>query len=358
VKARWVALLLLAALPLAVQAQVIRGLVLRADSITPMPQALIEWRDQRGAAQRLLTDERGRFTVSLEQPGSVALRILRPGYRPHVVAPIALRVGQAVDARIVLNEEAVVLSTVRVESQGACTGRADGVAWTLWEQARVAIQSANLAERDAALRIAAIAFDADAEPTGALVLRDSSIRLAPTGEPRAAAERDSIFRFGYVRRTSDTSYYVAPTPDVLTDERFAPRYCFAMVPPDSAPEGLHGVHFTPQRRPGPGIADVMGTLWVDRDRLHLQAVEFTHLNVPVHHRTPGLGGRLEYMDLPSGHWLLRAWQVRMPEFSPFGPVAGLWAQGRTVFRVEQGGVELYADSTSAALLGRGPSQRR
>ncbi len=381
------ALLLAGVLPLDLAAQRIVGVLLRADSATPAPQVLIEWRTSRGAVQRVLTDARGRFAIQLSRADSVTLRALRPGYRPQVWSPLYVDVGATLEPRLVLADQGVVLASVRVESSGPCAGRADRVAWTLWEQARVAIQSASIAERDPMLRIAAVEYEGEATSGGAMLVRDSSLRLSSRLVQRPAAMRDSIFRFGYVRRTSDTSYYESPTPEVLADDRFSERYCFAMVPPDSAAAGLHGVRFSPQRRPGPGIADVMGTLWIDREGLLLRTIEYEYLNVPVHHRAPGLGGYLEYVVLPTGHWLLREWVVRMPNLvynrrpavnlqRPDGsyplnrrgepirtavPVVGgygLWAQGRTVFGVYEDGETLFADSAAAALAARRPAPRR
>ena len=338
------------------QAQRIAGTVLRPDSATPVPQVLIEWRASRGAVQRLLTDARGRFTIALSRPDSVYLRILRPGYRPQVVAPLYVDVATLLSPRIVLSDQSVVLGSIRVEGASACRGRSDAAAWTLLEQARTAILAATIAARDPALHIAAVEYEGDATPAGAIVLRDSSVqRAAPVGPPNPA-QRDSIFRYGYVRRTSDTSYYLAPTPDVIIDDRFRERYCATLVSADSSPPGLLGVRFQPARRPGPGIADVSGTFWLDDDKYLLSRVEFTYHNVPVHHRVDGLGGYLEFAVLPTGHWLLREWLFRMPRLRP-SPVR-VWARGHIVFDVSVNGTAIYSDSSAAALMQRAIPRRR
>lgn len=355
---RVLALLVVIALPLPLAAQRVLGTVLRPDSTTPASQVLVEWRVGRAAPQRVLTDSRGRFAIVLTQPDSVTMRVLRPGFRAQTWPAVFVAAGATLEPRLRLRDETVVLAAMRVDGRGACSGRADGAGWTLFEQVRVAIQSATLAERDPMLRIEAVAYDGTATADGALTVRDSTLRVTPGSVQRTAAARDSVFRFGYVRRTRDTSYYEAPTPDVLADDRFAQRYCFAMVPADSAPEGLHGVRFSPQRRPGPGIADVTGTFWVDRDELLLRTVEFTYINVPPHHRVPGIGGSLDYTVLPSGHWLLREWVVRMPNLVWSRDDSGLFAQGHAVFGVYEDGVTLYADSIAAALAARRPAPRR
>jgi hypothetical protein len=351
---RVLAVLAVVVLPLPVAAQRVLGTVLRPDATTPAPQVLVEWRTSRSAPQRVLTDSRGRFAIVLGAPDSVTIRVLRPGYRAQQWPAAFVAAGATFEPRLVLHDQPIVLATMRVEGNAACAGRADGAGWTLFEQVRVAIQSASLAESDPMLRIEAVEYDGESTFGAAPILRDSSLRHTDGSVRRSAAALDSTFRFGFVRRTRDTSYYDAPTPEVFADSRFAEGYCFAMVPADSAPDGLHGVRFSPQRRPGPGIADVIGTFWVDREQLQLRTVEFEYINVPAHHRAPGLGGSLEYAVLQSGHWLLREWVVRMPNLR--GP--GLFVQGQSVYGVYEDGVTLYADSAAAALAARRPAPRR
>src|SRR5690606_39134723 len=88
------------ATPSLLSAQRLIGEILRADSITPAARALVEWRDARGSAQRTATDNNGRFTVVLEAAGNLTLRVLRPGFRPHVVPMRSLLRGQVDSLRI------------------------------------------------------------------------------------------------------------------------------------------------------------------------------------------------------------------------------------------------------------------
>lgn len=381
------ALLLATCVAAPVAAQRLNGLVLRPDSATAAAQVLVEWRTPRSGVQRLLTNAHGRFTITLPAAESLYLRILRPGFRPQLVMPMYLASGGSAEARIVLQELAVVLQSVRVESQSACRGRSDPSAWTLLEQARTAILAATLAERDPALRIEAVEYEGDATPAGAILLRDSSVTRSAPAAPTSRARLDSLFRYGYVRRTSDTTYYDAPTPDVLLDPRFDERYCLTLIPADSSPPGRLGVRFVPARRPGPSIADVTGAIWLDDDRYLLSRVEFEYHNVPPRHQVDGLGGYLEFSVLSSGHWLLREWLFRMPNIiwtrraemelrrpdgncftdrngdpicraSPIVGAVGLWARGRIVYRVSLDGRPLLTDSTAAALLQREIPQRR
>lgn len=350
-----------AVLPSAAAAQQVSGTVVRADSTTPAAQLLVEWRAGAGPLQRVLTDERGRFVLRLRGADSVRIRLLRPGYRPQVVPAFFVDAATVVSPRVVLENRPIVLATVRVQEHQVCAGRGETAAWTLWEQARVAMQAVTLAERDPTLVVEAVEW-AGTGPAGETpAIEPSSITRTATTALRSGAQRDSIFRFGYVRRTSDTSYYEAPVPEVLTDDRFAERYCFTVVDADSTPDGLTGVRFEPRARPGPGIAEVTGVFWLDRERYLLRAVEFSYINVPPHHRVAGLGGHLRFVELPSGHWLMHDWLFRMPDLFVTRQSRGnrgLRAEGRTVYTVRRAGETLYADSAAAALARQDPRLRR
>jgi hypothetical protein len=347
------------AIPGRATAQRLVGTVVRADSVTPAVRALVEWREGRGALQRTMTDDRGRFTIVLDGAGSVAVRVLRPGFRPHVLPSRPLLATQVDSVRIVLRDEAVALGPVLVEEHQVCGPRGEPVAWQLWEQARVALQSVVQAERDTSLRVEAVEFEADLLAGDSVRIRDSTLVRVGLERPKPRIHYDSLFRFGFIRRVADTSSYFSPTLAVIADDRFAERYCFTrVVDEEERPEWI-GVSFSPARRPGPGITDVVGTFWLDRDELLLREVTYTYVNAPVHHRIDGIGGELHFTSLASGHWILYDWDVRMPTLSVSGTpdrtATGRWSTRRTVFRVVHDGVELYRNAAAERLARRAPA---
>lgn len=342
--------------PTALQAQRLTGDVVRADSITPAVRVLVEWRVGRGPIQRTSTDDRGRFTIAVPDTGRIAMRVLRPGFRPHVVPPRPAGRRPVDSLRIVLRDEVVQLAAMRVEEDRVCGARGEAAAWQLWEQARVALQSVVLAERDSTLRVEAVEYEADLLPDTLPMIRPATIRLVGRERAQSRAHYDSLFRFGYIRRVADTSSYFSPTLAVIADDRFAERYCFTRVLDEAAHPDWIGVAFEPARWPGPGIADVVGTFWLDRDELLLREVTYEYVNAPLHHRTEGIGGALHFAQLSSGHWILRDWDVRMPKLNPVARreriAIGRWSKRRTVGRVVRGGTVLYEDPT-ALRLGEG-----
>ena len=338
--------------PANIRAQRLIGNVVRADSITPAVRVLVEWRVGRGPVQRTSTDDRGRFVIAVPDTGRLALRVLRPGFRPHVVPPRPSGRRATDSLRIVLRDEVVQLAAMRVEEDRVCGARGEAVAWQLWEQARVALQSVVLAERDSTLLVQAVEYEADLLPDTLPMIRPATIRQVGRERAQSQAHYDSLFRFGYIRRVADTSSYFSPTLAVITDDRFAERYCFTRVVDDAHPDWI-GVAFEPARRPGPGIADVVGTFWLDRDELLLREVTYTYVNAPLHHRIEGIGGELHFVQLSSGHWILSDWDVRMPKLNPAARrerlAIGRWSKRRTVYRVMRIGDVLFLDESTSRL---------
>lgn len=343
---------LLAALPLPAAAQRIAGTVFRPDSVTPAPRVLVEWRTPTTELRRTSTDDLGRFVIELDLPDTVSLRLLRPGFRPQALAPIAVLADSTIALRVVLHGDAVRLAAMRVEEHPVCGPRGESIAWTLWEQARIVLQSVALAERDSTLQIEAVEYEADVTLSDSIVVLDSTLTPVRLGQVLPAVHYDSLFRFGYVRRVADTTTYFAPTLATIADERFAGRYCFQRTVDEERFPDWVGVAFEPQRYPGPGISDVVGTFWLDRATLHLQFVEYAYVNLPVHHRIRGLGGELRFGQLSSGHSLLLDWVVRLPRLDARRPVdgpTGRWARGGIVLTVERAGQRLHEDARAAAL---------
>ncbi|MBX3173490.1 MAG: carboxypeptidase regulatory-like domain-containing protein [Gemmatimonadaceae bacterium] len=343
-------------LPTTAPAQQLRGTLIRPDSVAPAARVLVEWSAEE-ATGRLVTDDSGRFTVRLALPGTVRLRVLRPGFRPESLPPQLLARGEVRALTYILRGSSVTLAPMRVEEDRICGPRGEAVAWQLWEQARAVLLSTQIAARDSSLDVEAVQYQANVFG-GELDLREESVRRVGLEDPHPPTYYDSLFRFGFIRRSlhSDTTTYHAPTLPVVADERFAERYCFRRVADEARHPDWVGVEFEPARVPGPGIADVTGIFWLDRATLHLREVQYAYVNPPIHHRIDGLGGELRFEELPSGHWILRQWEVRMPRFSGWSSserrAVGLWAEGRMVSRVRRAGALVYEDPAAEALLRR------
>jgi hypothetical protein len=242
----------------------------------------------------------------------VVVRVLRPGFRPLVSAPVFVAGGATRDLKLVLGNQALTLSTVKVRESRVCGERADAAAWQLWEQARTVLQTTALTERDTTLTVRTLEFQGQATPGGATIVKDSTIMWVPVDAEFPRAHYDSLFKRGYIRRNTDsvTTYY-APNAQVLLDERFVMSHCFKVAEADSTPAGMIGVRFEPMRTPRYDYTDIVGTFWLDSASYLLRQIEFGYANPPRTHRVYGTGGFVVFTRLGTGHWVMSEWSIRM-----------------------------------------------
>jgi len=113
---------------------------------------------------------------------------------------------------------------------------------------------------------------------------------------------------------------------------------------------------------------VQGTLWLDRATSQLQFLEYSYTPVPEHLKGEGIGGRVDYAQLPTGGWFVSNWHIRMPILRSLptlpGPanstpmpgrivVSALQIAGGTVHEIRLDNEVLYLNS-GAALAGSRP----
>ena len=71
-----------------------------------------------------------------------------------------------------------------------------------------------------------------------------------------------------------------------------------------------GLSFEPE--PRRRLPDVQGVLWLDEGTAELRALEFSYTRVPEGVNDKRIGGTVEFLRLPSGAWIIRRWELRMP----------------------------------------------
>ena len=90
------------AVPFAVQAQSVRGVVVDAGDRPVSGVVVLLVDSASNVAARALSAERGEFRVAATRAGTYRLRTLRIGFRPVVSAPMTIAAGEQVTRRLVL----------------------------------------------------------------------------------------------------------------------------------------------------------------------------------------------------------------------------------------------------------------
>jgi hypothetical protein len=105
--------------------------------------------------------------------------------------------------------------------------------------------------------------------------------------------------------------YAAPDAKLLLSDEFVATHCFRALPVRRA-DTLRGLEFQPV--PGRALPDVRGAIWVNRTSSELRHLEYGYTGLPGLVQSLGPGGRLEFIRLNSGEWIVSHWFIRMVRF--------------------------------------------
>jgi hypothetical protein len=157
---------------------------------------------------------------------------------------------------------------------------------------------------------------------------------------------------GFVRRNPDQNYtYFAPDAEAFLSDEFLDSHCMSL---DKVEGGLVGLAFRPV--PGRRVPDIEGTLWIDQATAALRRLAFSYVNVPFGLTETRSGGEVLFSALPNGTWIVREWNIRMPEgtVSPNRErvvITGYTVQGGVVWRVTEPGGRLVLEAETATVSG-------
>jgi hypothetical protein len=318
--------------------QEVRGRALAPGAVAPMPGVIVTLIDSAGAVvDRTLTTNAGTFRLRTEKPATYRLRALRVGFQPTESPAFALARGQLLEQSIELTSSAVALSAQRVEAQRRCDMNPDSssAAFGAWEEARKALDAA-LLTRDRRHILEIVRYDRSTSVrTGAVLTESEAEQRGTTSRPFVAVPLADLDTMGYVYDTREFTTFRAPDEKVLLSEQFAATHCFRLAQP-KAPDEV-SVAFEPvgNRK----LADIVGTLVLDRKSAALRRLEFTYVNVPRDVEREEAGGRVFFRALPGGAWIVDRWTMRFPMFERV--VKQLPNRGTDILRREEE-LKLYA----------------
>ncbi|MGH7530530.1 MAG: carboxypeptidase-like regulatory domain-containing protein [Gemmatimonadales bacterium] len=359
------ATLLLAASPVAA-AQTVRGQLVDSVTRTPLPGAYLTLIDAAGVERaRGITDHAGRFTLAAPAPGTYRVRSKRIGFQPYVSAPLRLEAGRTYRHRAAIDPVPIALEEIVVAGERQCDladqGAGGPAVAALWEEVREALTAVAWSARVSGYWYEVTMFERDVTTGGRRVGHDSTWRK--TGYQRApfrSAPAGRLADEGYVVVTGDDWIYYAPDADVLTSDPFVRTHCFETRIGEDETAGLLGLAFEPI--PDRPVPDIAGVLWISEETGELRHLEFAYTDLPQDVVAPRAGGRVEFLRVPSGAWVVRDWVIRMPRaavrYANYGPdrpvVTGFRESGGRAVRITaRDGRILFGDT--AAPLARAPA---
>ena len=363
---RFPALLLVAAwaVPGTLAAQTVRGQL--TDSVTraPLRGAFLTLVDEHGVEKaRTITNGSGEFLLTAPAAGVYRLRSKRIGFRPYVSPPLTLTAGATSSYNAVIDPIPVALAQVVVQGERQCDVEAGASVAAVWEEVHEALAAVSWTSRDPGYWYAIARFERATTPGGRArgpdsTWRDDGYRRVPI----KSVPPDQLEREGFVVVDSAGWTYHGPDADELISDAFLRTHCFETKSGRGETEGLIGLAFSPAR--GRTLPDITGTLWIDHKTAMLHHLDFSYTRLPEGLVAPRAGGRIEFLRVPSGAWIVRDWVIRMPEAEmkqrPMAmgtqlEVAGFKEVGGNAAEIKtRAGIIVYRSDSAAATLAAAP----
>ena len=360
VGARLAALLLITAIPAA--AQSVRGQLSDSVSRAPLAGAFLTLLDEHSVEKaRTITNGAGEFLLTAPAAGVYRLRSKRIGFRPYVSRPLTLQSGETVSFSAAIDPIPVALSQVVVEGERQCDVEGGASVAAVWDEIHEALAAVSWTSRDPGYWYSIRRFERETtlggRPRGPdSTWRDDGYRRVPI----KSAPPEQLEREGFVVVDQQGWTYHGPDADELISDAFLRTHCFETQSGRGETQGLIGLSFTPAR--GRTLPDITGTLWIDRTTAMLHHLDFTYTRLPQELVAPRAGGRIEFLRVPSGAWIVRDWVIRMPVAAVNQRVIGGGTQLEVVSFRETGGnaaviktragIIVYgSDSAAAAIAG-------
>jgi hypothetical protein len=268
---------------------------------------------------RTQTDGAGRFLLEAPTGGRFRLKSLRVGYRTWTSTEFLLDRGQTLDYLMRVTALPIQLAAIEATEEDRCDiDPSEGSSTAaLWEEVEKALGAAAWSANRRQYRYALLLDSRDSDIRGR---RTSPARQTQqTGvytTPFLSRSAEQLSRTGYIQRHADgTDSYFAPDADVLLSDVFLQDHCFFITRDPDSHVGQIGLAFRPVE--GNEVADVTGTLWLDETASELRSLEYRYTGLPRSIRDERIGGRLEFMRLPTDAWIVRSWNIRMPLISAY-----------------------------------------
>ncbi len=292
-------------------AQSVRGATTRNG--IPVIGVVIQLLDSANVAVvRTLSDQMGDYRLLAPRAGRYRLSARRIGYAPVLSPVFELRDGETREQPIALNSLAIALDTVKVRARTACErmNASDADAILVWEQARTAIMATQATLDGGVMSATLLNYHRTRAPDGTSTLESLNLtEVDSAGQLWTSPSAKELARSGYIVQSGDSTNFRAPALDVMASDEFASGYCYRVTP--SADSATVAVSFEPAK-PNKNIAELRGVITLDKTSAALRSFDFQYTNIAKQLEDAGAGGRMEFVALRDGGWVISRWVIRMP----------------------------------------------
>lgn len=305
--------LLLYAAPV-LSAQAVSGTVVDSVNGLPVGTGFVVLLDEDNAeVARALTAGDGTFRLRAPNPGVFRLRSERIGYRARESGPLDLTADITVEFLLRVVAFPVVLSAIEVTGEERCQVNPEQAVETatVWEEIRKALAATTWdGTQDLAyFRKYTYERHLNAELQGIGDETGSTVQ-GVASQPYQSLPAALLAQDGYIVEGENEASYALPDAEVLLDHTFLTTHCFRVVRDSVTRPGLLGLAFEPAQ--DRDVADVRGALWLEEETSRLKTLEVSFTRLPGGVRDQRAGGEVEFLQLPSGAWIVQRWQLLTP----------------------------------------------
>jgi hypothetical protein len=262
---------------------------------------------------RTLWSSDGRFTLRAPRGGSYRLRSERIGYRAFVTDVLQVPATGVLEHDLAISALPVALNTVEVQGRDRCQVnpvRAEQTALA-WEEIRKALAAAAWVGNEQLYRFRRYTYVREVHRNGRDVMQEEGQVVASVAtQPYVSLRAAQLAECGYVVTIKGDLVYYIPDVDVLLDEDFLTTHCFHVVRDPAEHTGLVGLAYEPMAERD--RTEVRGILWIDESTAELRTMEVRFTEIPGRVTDERIGGTLDFMQLPSGAWIVQRWEIRTP----------------------------------------------
>jgi hypothetical protein len=254
-------------------------------------------------------DSRGRFILQTENQGEYYVRVLRIGFQPWNSAHFQLT-EVPYNLPVLVNQIRVTLPPITIESRDRCESRpTHGIATAaLWEAINVALLNTRSTMELRLYRFRTTMTQRNNDAFGVFVDEETDTRGGFSSWPFQSLDPVLLAEDGFVQRAQGGPIYYGPDTDVLFSDSFLEQHCWGLATEDSG--NLIGLTFQPTT--DRHVPDIEGALWLDRESLELQHLDFEYTGLDSWVPNGSAGGHYEFRKLPNGSWFLSDWELRAP----------------------------------------------
>jgi hypothetical protein len=290
--------------------QLVRGSVTDDVAGRPLPAVIVTLQSAGGdRIVSVYSDAAGKFVLQAPASGKYTIRLLRIGYRAYDVPPFDVRKENVDVAPVAMHLLEHWLDTVYVNGNDECVlhPKASTPAGTIWNAARLALTGALAVSRDTATKLQFERYSQIVGNNGTSGDATANIISTTAAEPPRASDSPQTFaRKGYFY----DGLYHGPDANVLLHDSFAGAHCFRAPRSIDPSSDVVVLKFEPER--SRQLVDIAGELTFDRKTGALRDVQFRYVGPGIPANNELLGGNVEFMELPSGQWIVRGWELRAP----------------------------------------------